>query len=66
MTRIEELLRKLSVSSYSSDYQEAKTKRICILCNEPAEDFQNKGAELEYSISAICQKCQDRYFKGGK
>jgi hypothetical protein len=66
MTRIEELLRKLSVPSYSSDYQEAKTKRICIVCNEPAEEFRNKGAEFEYSISAICQKCQDRYLKGGK
>jgi len=66
MTRIEELLRKLSVPSYSSDYQEAKARRICIVCKEPAENFRENGAELEYSISAICQKCQDRYLKGVK
>jgi len=66
MTRIEELLGKLSVSSYRSDYQDAKARRICIVCKEPAGNFRNKGAEFEYSISAICQTCQDRYFKGGK
>lgn len=66
MTRIKELLGKLSVSSYRSDYHDAKARRICIVYKEPAEKFRDKGAEFEYSISGICQKCQDRYFKGGK
>jgi hypothetical protein len=64
MTKIEKLLRKLSVPTYKSDYNDAKARRICIACKEPANDFRDKGAEFEYSISAICEKCQDRYFKG--
>lgn len=64
MPRIEELLRRLSVSNYKSDLINAKARRICVICKEPAKAFRDKGAEFEYSVSAICQRCQDRYFNG--
>jgi hypothetical protein len=64
VNQIEELLRKLSGSTYKSDFNDAKARRICIACKEPARDFRDKGAEFEYSISAICEQYQDVYFKG--
>ena len=62
MNRTMELIEKLSVASYRSDYQKAKARKKCILCQNPALDFRNASGRLEYSVSAICQECQDGYF----
>ncbi|WP_319409486.1 hypothetical protein [uncultured Desulfosarcina sp.] len=39
----------------------AKANRSCKICGEPANKFRTPRAELEYSISMICQSCQDYY-----
>lgn len=31
----------------------------CMCCNGPAEDFRDALSAKEYSISGLCQKCQD-------
>jgi hypothetical protein len=59
-----ELIEKLSTGSYQSDYANAKAAGTCIICKRPAKEFRDGLARLEYSISALCQDCQDEYLNG--
>jgi hypothetical protein len=59
---ISDLLSIFSSHQYKSNYAYSKTMSVCIKCNRPAKDFRNASAELEYQISALCQKCQDEIF----
>jgi hypothetical protein len=35
---------------------------VCTFCKNPAIYFRNEISEKEYSISGLCQKCQDDTF----
>ncbi len=35
---------------------------ICSFCKESATEFRDGLSEKEYSISGLCQKCQDEVF----
>jgi superfamily II helicase len=48
---------------YKSIYLKAKARKICIVCQEPADYFRDESSRLEYSVSAICQRCQDNLFE---
>jgi hypothetical protein len=61
--RIVEVMESLQNENYQIVYRDAKTRRICIICKRPAETFRDQSAKLEYSISAICQRCQDNLFE---
>lgn len=61
--RIVEVMENLQNENYQTVYRQAKNRRVCIICKLPAEAFRDKSAKLEYSISAICQQCQDSLFK---
>lgn len=37
--------------------------RQCVNCHGPALSFTDKISRQEYSISGICQNCQDEIFK---
>jgi hypothetical protein len=58
-----DLMEKVANEDYQMVYQEAKNSKICIICKKPADTFRDRSARLEYSISAICQICQDNLFK---
>ncbi len=32
----------------------------CVICNEATKDFKDKLSEKEYTISGMCQACQDK------
>jgi hypothetical protein len=49
-------------SDYRDRYMYSKATRTCIRCGKFALKFRNASARLEYSISALCQKCQDEIF----
>ena len=36
--------------------------QVCTSCGESAKDFQDKMSRREYSISGLCQQCQDEVF----
>lgn len=42
----------------------SQAKRICALCKGDATVFRSELDEIEYNISALCQKCQDKVFEG--
>jgi hypothetical protein len=62
MNRINELIELLRRESVRSGRQGARRAGRCKLCGEPATEFRRAVSRIEYDISAICQKCQDRYF----
>lgn len=37
---------------------------VCVLCNQPAIEFKDELSRKEYTISGMCQKCQDDVFGG--
>ena len=65
MTRIKELLGKLSVSSYRSDYHDAKARRICIVYKEPAEKFRDKGQSLSIQSPQSARNTKTDILKEG-
>lgn len=55
--------------TYRADYTRAKAQQICIVCCRSAARFRDSSAKFEYTVSALCQQCQDEWFsfrgKGG-
>ena len=35
----------------------------CVFCSDPDFNFRDELSEKEYTITGICQKCQDKTFK---
>jgi hypothetical protein len=61
MERLEELIRILSEPEMSARHSKAKTTRTCKICGCQALNFRDAVSAFEYSVSAICQDCQDKY-----
>ena len=59
---MQELIHILTDSRYPSKYACAKATGTCIRCGKPAKLFSDASARLEYSVSALCQCCQNGYF----
>ena len=36
---------------------------VCVCCGKPAVSFKDKLSEKEFTISGLCQKCQDGVFE---
>ncbi len=62
MDRLQELIGALSDKDVLSRSYAAKHNHVCKICAKPARSFRTPFSELEYSISSICQACQDYYF----
>jgi len=43
--------------------QDASTQRICTWCKKPVTPFRDQLSAKEYSISGMCQACQDATFE---
>jgi hypothetical protein len=52
--------------TYRSDYARAKAQQTCIVCGRPAVRFRDPSARFEYTVSALCQQCQDQLCYFGK
>lgn len=44
------------------DRQEIADSKECAMCDEPNLEFRNELSKREYSISLMCQDCQDKIF----
>ena len=61
MERLEELIKILSEPAMGARYSKAKTTQTCKICGKPALGFRDAVSSFEYTVSAICQECQDKY-----
>ena len=41
---------------------ESQEKRVCVFCGDEIKGFKDELSWKEYSISGLCQKCQDKTF----
>ena len=64
MSRTQELISVLAEQEVIARATIAKAHSLCKICGQPATDFSTQRAAMEYSISMICQSCQDYYFAG--
>ena len=64
MSRTQELITVLANQEVIARATIAKAHNLCKICGKPATDFSTQRAAVEYSISMICQSCQDYYFPG--
>jgi hypothetical protein len=62
MIHVHNLIQMLEDSKYQVRYAVAKSTGTCIGCGKPAQAFSDASAKLEYSVSALCQCCQNRFF----
>ena len=61
MNKIRELIIVLADKDINSRAKKAKAHNTCKICGKAANSFHNGRAKLEYSISLMCQSCQDYY-----
>ena len=57
---IENLLTAINPSGRSR--QDSIRADVCAWCGRPAVKFKDALSRSEYSISGLCQKCQDKTF----
>jgi hypothetical protein len=62
MDRIQELIGVLGEPAVIERSYFAQYSKTCKICRQSADSFRTPFSELEYSISSICQACQDYYY----
>jgi len=53
---------KNQIQTFKEHIKELVSKQICALCGKQAVKFRNDVSIVEYSISGMCQECQDSVF----
>lgn len=56
---IENLLNAITKQAFGISREVASKKQICVICKQDATNFRDKLSRKEYSISYLCQNCQD-------
>jgi hypothetical protein len=62
MCRVQELISVLSDKDVKARAETAKAQQCCKICGKPAKSFKSELSAFEYSISLICESCQEYYF----
>ena len=52
--------------SFGVDRKESISQDTCTFCKKPATEFRDKLSEKEFTISGLCQNCQDQAFGKGE
>lgn len=61
---ISQALETLSEQSFGRTRTQSIIDDICVMCGEDAKDFRDDVSRREYTISGMCQICQDVVFGG--
>ena len=56
-------LDKVSEVLFGRKTTESIQSDICVCCGNPATTFSSDLSRKEFSISGLCQTCQDEFFK---
>ena len=59
---MQEIVDELSKPLFGTTQSEASSKHCCVDCGGAVDKFRDALSEKEYSISGLCQKCQDKIF----
>lgn len=59
---MENALNSLALAFFGRSRKECFANSACVMCGGPALEFRNELSQKEYSISCMCQTCQDDSF----
>ena len=59
---IENILEEISMN-FTTPRSKAFGDKLCVMCGGEAKDFRDALSKKEYSISGMCQGCQDSFFE---
>lgn len=59
---MEKFLNELSLSLFGRSRSLAKAGKGCVSCGKPTTKFKDDRSQKEYTISGLCQECQDSIF----
>lgn len=59
---VEVALEELSKKLWKRTRRESIEGDICLTCGATATEFRDELSQKEYTISGMCQKCQDEWF----
>lgn len=57
---VEDALEKMCMEFYGRSRIESIRNDICVECGKPAAEFRDDLSRSEYTISGLCQTCQDK------
>jgi len=60
--KIDEVLDIVSESAGFGKRKDSIRRDVCVFCKEPALNFRDELSRKEYTISGMCQECQDKMF----
>ena len=61
---VSQALEALSEKTFGRSRTQSIIDNICVICGEDATDFRDDVSRREYTISGMCQMCQDKVFGG--
>lgn len=59
---MEKALDDLAKTAFGKNRTEAIRADICLTCDDPNMEFRDELSRKEYTISGMCQTCQDQVF----
>jgi hypothetical protein len=60
--QLADLLDFLAKEAFGRTLTECHAEDKCVTCGEPAGEFKDDVSRKEYTISGMCQACQDQTF----
>ncbi|MCK9508569.1 MAG: hypothetical protein M0Q54_09025 [Pigmentiphaga sp.] len=60
--RIEQFLDEVSRDMFGRTRTTSIQNNTCVMCGKNAANFRDELSKKEFTISGICQKCQDEIF----
>ena len=65
MPEAKRLLENITRGTFGRSRQDSIRKDICVACGGVATKFNDEISQKEYTISGLCQECQDGVFGVG-
>ena len=62
--KVNEMLDRMSAREFGHFRSSSIRRDACTCCGGPAHEFRDALSRKEFSISGMCQKCQDSVFGG--
>jgi len=59
---IEDFINSFTRGAFGRERTESIKGDVCAICGGPAVEFDDKLSEKEYTISSMCQACQNKFF----
>ena len=58
----EKYLEEVTQNAFGRSRLESIKNDVCVMCGQPTSTFRDEQSKKEFTISGMCQKCQDDLF----